>query len=89
MIGPEAMGESEVWEIPSDHLVISFLMVRMTRYMLPTDTVECLLIEIVKSLLDMAISNCLYVTLPEQGVWMKQPPEVPSNLSYSVIFRSL
>ena len=43
------------------------------------------LLEILKSHLDKVLGNQLQVTLPEQGGWTKWHPEVPFNLSHSVI----
>ena len=33
----------------------------------------------------MVLCNRLYVALLEQGFWMRQPPEVPSNSNCSLI----
>lgn len=52
---------------------------------LPGDLVEYSVFNIIKSPLDMDLGSWLYVALLEQGDWIKWPPQIPSNLNYSVI----
>lgn len=55
-----------------------------------TDCLECLWSrssEVFQSQLDMDLDNWLKVALCEQGGWMREPPEVPSNPNHSVILK--
>lgn len=52
---------------------------------LPGEVVESPSLELFKSHLNMALGSLFYVTLLEQTVWTKRLPDVPSNLSHSVI----
>jgi len=60
---------------------------RVTKYWhrLPREAVESPSLETLKSHLDKVLDNQFWVVLFEQGGWIRRPPEVPSNLSQSVI----